>query len=50
MKDIEQIEHDFHSVAWVISQGWDLVLRGKVKQFSAGVCDGVSPSAHSTLD
>ena len=39
MKDIKHIRQDFHSVAWVMPQGWDLgalgVPRG-LKKFKHG--------------
>ena len=28
IKDLKHIEWDFHSVAWVMPQGWDLGVRG----------------------
>ena len=41
------IEHNFHSVAGVIPQGWDLGLLG-VKNFSMGICDGAPSTAPSS--
>ena len=42
MKDRNHIEHNFHSVAWVMPQRWNLgVLRGGGgKNFNVGICDG----------
>ena len=35
IKDIKHIKQDFHFVAWVMSQGWDLeVLGGQKFNFS----------------
>ena len=31
IKDIKHIEQDFHSVAWFMSQGWDLGMHGGPK-------------------
>ena len=40
MKDTKHIRRDFHSVAWVMPQGWDLgvlgVPRGSKKMFKHG--------------
>ena len=41
-------EHNFHSVAGVMLQGWDLVVLG-VKNFSVGICDGAPLNAHSSF-
>ena len=30
MKDTKHIRRDFHSVAWVMPQGWDFVAHGHV--------------------
>ena len=39
------IERNFHSVAGVMPQGWDL----GVKNFSVGICDGAPSTAHSSF-
>ena len=39
IKDTEHIKRKFHSVAWVMPQGWDLGVLG-VKTFSVEICDG----------
>ena len=36
VKGIEHIERDFHSVAWVMSQGWDLRVLGAIFYFERG--------------
>ena len=33
MKDTKHIRHDFHSVPWVMPQGWDLGRPGGQKNF-----------------
>ena len=38
------IEHNFHFVAGVMPQGWDL----GVKNFSVGMCDGAPSTARSS--
>ena len=48
IKDRKHIEQNFHSVAGVMPQGWDLGCWG-VKNFSVGVCDGVPSTAHSSI-
>ena len=47
MKDIKNIEQDFHSVDWVIPQGWDLGVLG-FKNFSVGICDCAPSTAGSS--
>ena len=42
------IEQNFDSVAWVMSQGWDLGVLG-VQNLSVGICDGAPSTAHSSL-
>ena len=42
------IEHNFHSAAGVMLQGWDLGVLG-VKNFSVGICDGAPWTAHSSF-
>ena len=41
---IENIEQNFHSVAGIMPQGWDLGVLG-VKHFSVGICDGAPSTA-----
>ena len=48
IKDRKYIEHNFHSVAMVMPQGWDLGVLG-VKNFSVGICDGAPSTARSSL-
>ena len=48
IKDRKHIELNFHSVAGIISQGWDLrVLVGQ--KLRVGICDGASTTAHSSF-
>ena len=44
IKYIKHIEWNFHSVAWVIPQGWDFGVLW-VKNFSVGICDGAPSTA-----
>ena len=44
------IEQNFHSIAGVMPQGWDLGLLGGVKNFSVGICDGAPSTAYSSLE
>ena len=39
INDMKHIEQNFHSVAWVMSQGWDFRVL-EVKNLSVGICDG----------
>ena len=56
MKDIKHIRRDFHSVAWVMPQGWDLGYRGGlgVQIFFLSkiqpdlVCELLTSMAHAT--
>ena len=48
MKDRKHIERNFHSVAWVMPQGWDLSVLGN-KNFSVGICDGTPSTARSSF-
>ena len=56
MKDIKHLRRDFHSAAWVISQGWDLGvpwgLVGSTKFFQKFqpklVCELLTRMAHAT--
>ena len=48
IKDRKHIEQNFHSVAGIMRQGWDLGVLG-VKNFSVGICDGAPSTAHSSL-
>ena len=43
----KHIEQNFHSVAGVMSQWWDLGVLG-VKNFSVGICDGALSTVHSS--
>ena len=43
------IEQNFHSIAGVMPQGWDLGVLG-VKNLSVGICDGAPSTAHSSCD
>ena len=47
MKDRKHIDHNFHSVAGVMPQGWNSeVLRGGGgKNFSVGICDGAQSTS-----
>ena len=45
----KHIRCDFHSVAGVMPQGWDLGVLGDVKNFSKGICNGTPSSAPSNL-
>ena len=49
IKDRKHIEQNFHSVARVMRQGWDLWVLGGVKNFSVGICDGAPSTARSSL-
>ena len=49
IKDRKHIEQNFHSVAGVMPQGWDLGVLGGVKNFSVGICDGAPSTADSSL-
>ena len=54
MKDRKLIEQNFHSVAGIMLQGWDLVVvvvggGGGIKHFSVGICNGASSTMHSTF-
>ena len=44
----KHIEQNFHSVARIMPQGWDLGMLG-VKIFSVGICDGAPSTAHSSV-
>ena len=48
IKDIKHIERNFHSVAWVMTQWWDLGVL-EVKNLSVGFCDGAPSTVHSSL-
>ena len=48
IKDVKHIEWDFHSVALVMPNEWDLVVL-LAKHFSVGICDGAPSTAHSSL-
>ena len=48
IKDRKHIEQNFHSVAGVMPQGWDLGVPG-VKNFSVGICDGAPSTVCSSL-
>ena len=45
-KDRKNIEQNFHSV---VMPGVGLVGAGGVKNFSVGICDGASSTAHSSV-
>ena len=47
IKDRKHNEQNFHSVARVMSQGWDLGVLGGVKNFSVGICDGAPSTVRS---
>ena len=47
IKDRKHIEQNFHSVAGIMPQGWDLVMLG-LKNFRVGTCDGASSTARSS--
>ena len=49
IKDRKHIEQNFHSVARVMPQGWDLVALGGVKNLSVGICDGAPSTVRSSL-
>ena len=42
------IEQNFHSIAGVLPQGWDLGCWG-FKNFSVGICDGGPSTTHSCI-
>ena len=46
IKDRKHIEQNFHSVAGVVPQGWDLEVLGG-QNFSVGICDGAPSTARS---
>ena len=39
INNIKHIEQNFHSMAWVMPQGWDLGGAGGVQNFSMEICD-----------
>ena len=47
IKDRKHIEHNFHPVAGVMPQGWDLEMLGS-KNFSVGIFDGAPSTARSS--
>ena len=47
IKDIKNIEQNFHLVAWVMPQRWDLGVPG-VNNSSVGICDGAPSTAGSS--
>ena len=47
-KDGKHIKWNFHSVAWVMPQGWDLGVLG-VKNFNVGICNGAPSTAHPSI-
>ena len=49
IKNRKYIEQNFHSVARVMSQGWDLWVLGGVENFSVGICDGAPSTARSSI-
>ena len=49
MIDKKHIEKNFHSVAGVMSKGWDFGVLGRVKNFRLGICNGAPLTAHSSL-
>ena len=64
MKDRKLIEQNFHSVAGIMLQGWDLGVvvvgggggvvvvvggGGEIKHFSVGICNGASSTMHSSF-
>ena len=49
IKDRKHIEQNFHSVARVMRQGFDLRVLGGVKNFSMGICDGALSTVRSSL-
>ena len=48
IKDRKHIEQNFHSVAGIMPQGWDLGCWW-VKNFSVGICDDAPSTAHSSI-
>ena len=48
MKDTKHIRRDFHSVAGGHAPGVGLRGAGCVKNFSMGICDGATLTAHSS--
>ena len=48
INDRKRIEHNFHSVAGVKPQGWDLGVP-LVQNFSVGIFDGGPSTAHSSF-
>ena len=49
MKDRKHIEQNFHSVAGIMPQRWELGVLG-VKNFSMGICDGAPSTGRSSYD
>ena len=49
IKDRKHIEQNFHAVAWVMPQGWDLGCWGVVKNLSVEIWDGAPSTVHSSL-
>ena len=49
IKGRKHIEQNFHSVAGIMPQGWDLGVLG-VKNFSVGICYGTQSTAHSSFN
>ena len=47
IKDRKHIERNYHFVAWVIPQGWDMGC-WEVKNFSAEICDGAPTTVRSS--
>ena len=47
IKERKHIEQNFHSVAGIMRQGWDLGVLG-VKNFSVGICDDTPLTARSS--
>ena len=48
IKDIKHVVRNFHFVAWVMPQVWDLWMLG-VKNFSVGIWDGAPSTARSSV-
>ena len=48
IKDRKHIEQNFHSVAGIMPQGWDLGVMEGGQNFSVGICDGALSTARSS--
>ena len=49
INDIKHVERNYHSVGWVMHQGWDLGVLMGGKNFSVGIFDGAQSTVRSSL-